>query len=326
MIYKGIAATTHADAHNMIISKEALEKAAFDISNGKYVPSFGVGHDLTIMPIGKVYKAYVDKFDEEDYALYTEQEVFDNIYDTIIDGEKYILAKSEVDNRPFALDEITFNEKLVIEADPVNFESHEKLLEYSSNLNDEFGVDVSNIFRKSVIPDPELVFKLVESSVKYLFIYLSSKQVIERVGDALVDTALNELKSLYEIIKKAIRSGTTYLLPKDRPVTYVFRGNLDYLIELVIKTKNPDTAIESVGKDKLKEVIDKIDGIKEQFSMLRRVQFIYNEIENKWEFNYLTTEKGEVIGTEKSYKKSAKLVDLYLRNSDEANISIGGSL
>lgn len=326
MIFKGIAATTQVDAHNMRITKTALEHAAQDINNGKYASSVGIEHDLTIMPVGKVYKAYVDKFDQDEYALHIEQEIFDKAYTTFIDDEKFVMTKSEFDNRPFSFDRLLDNEKLVIQTDPVNFESFEKSEEYLSNLSAEFDIDTGKISRKSAIPDPELIFELVESSVKYLFIYLTSKQVIEHIGDNLVESALNELKNLSQVIKKAIKTGASYLLPQNRPVTYVFKGSINYVIEFVVKTSNPDVAINAISKDKLKEVFEKIDGIREQFSALQKVQFIYNENEYRWEFNYLTTEKGEVIGTEKSYKRAAKLIALHFGEPGTKSVSIGGSI
>lgn len=323
MICKGIASTTQVDAHNMQMTKEALEKAAQDVNAGEYVPAVGVEHDLTVMPIGKVYKAFVDKFGLDDYALYIEQEIFDDVYTSTIGEEKYILLKSALDNRPFASDKILDNDKLIIQTDPVNFESYEKSEEFLSNLNARFNINVQHVLRKSIIPDPELVFQFAENFVKYLLIYLSSKQVVERVGDALVDTALTEIKYLYGIVKKAIKSGATYLVPRNRPVTYVFRGNIDYIIELIVKTKSPDIAINALNKNNLKEAIDKIESIKTQFPRMRRVQLLYNENDSKWAFNYLTTETGEVIGTEQSYEKSTKLVEMYLGDYDNTNNNIG---
>lgn len=40
------------------------------------------------------------------------------------------------------------------------------------------------------------------------------------------------------------------------------------------------------------------------------IQLVYNTETGQWEFNYIATEKGEVIGTEKSYKKSLKKIEL----------------
>ena len=324
MIFKGIAATTKLDAHNMKISKATLEEVAQNIESGGYALSVGVEHDHTIMPIGKVYSAYVDKFDEKDYALYIEQEIFDKAVSIVVDGEQFVIYKSEVDNRPFAFDELLSNDKLKIITDPVNFENHERVAEYLDSLAAEFDIDVDYQFRKSVIPDPELIFELVESSIKYYFIYMSSKKAIEKIGDATIDSVMKELGKLYAIIKKAIRQGVSYLLPHNRPVTCVFKGNIDYIIELIIKTTNPDVAIRAISGDELTEVFERLKDIKTRFQTLQKVQFIYDEVEKKWELNYLTTETGEVIGTEKSHQRAAKLIDLHLGSSNKASVSLSG--
>ena len=325
MTYKGIVATTKVDAHKMRIAKEDLEEMAHAINEDECVPSFSIEHDLTVLPIGKVYKAWVDSFDDEDYALHAEQEIFENISFITRNGEKYIVLKSDIDDRPFASDIFSNNERLIIGTDFINFESHEKSKEFLEILKSEFDIDIQPISRKSAIPDPQLVFQLVESSVVYLLIYLCSKQVVERVGDALVDTALTEAKNLYALIKKTIKTGSKYILPKNRPVTYVYRGSNDYVIELIVRTTNPDIAISAISEEKLKEAMDKIDSIKGLFSKIRKVQLVYNELDSKWEFNYLTTETGEVIGTEQSYEKTIKLKEKYLGNSENINVSIGMS-
>jgi hypothetical protein len=41
---------------------------------------------------------------------------------------------------------------------------------------------------------------------------------------------------------------------------------------------------------------------------IEKMQFIYSE-EQKWEFNYLLTGNGEVIGTPKSYNNRTKFIE-----------------
>jgi len=59
------------------------------------------------------------------------------------------------------------------------------------------------------------------------------------------------------------------------------------------------------------------------FSNFAKIQLVYNVEDEKWEFNYIATEKGEIIGTEKSYKKSAKKVDIrFPDNGDSQDCSV----
>lgn len=316
MLMKGIMATTRVDAHNMQICKEALEKTADEISNGKCVPLVNIEHDLTTMPIGKVIKAHVDKYDDTDYALYMEQEIFESSYTTIVDGQTYILLKSLVDNRPFASSVDNDNDKLLVQTDSVNFESLDAAKDFFEELHNEGDIETGYIARKSVIPDPELAFQLVEKSVTALFIYLASKTAIEKVGNHIIENALTELVGLYTFIKTAIISAAKRFHPQNRPVTYVFRGYQNFLIEFVVQTTNPNIAIESIKEEKLVGALTEIEKLQCLFSNFLRIQLVYNVDAKVWEFNYLTTETGEVIGTEKAYNATVKKLDIVFPNKE----------
>ena len=136
MILKGIAATAQVDAHNTRIALEALEAAAENIVHGKYVPSVGVEHDPTIMPIGKVVNAYVEKINNNDYALYCEQDMF-SAYSMERDGAKFVIQKSLIDDRPLTTSFLEQREKLLIQTDFVNFKSREDAAAFLKGLSDE---------------------------------------------------------------------------------------------------------------------------------------------------------------------------------------------
>ena len=309
MIAKALIATTQVDAHNMRITKEALEKGAQDINEGVYVPTVTVNHDATIIPQGKVIKAYVEPYGDGDYALFVEQ-VFFKSYSTDIDGQRFILLKNTVDNRPLITGEVKGKSKLLVKADSVNFETREAAKEYFQYLNSEYDIETSQIARKALIPDPELVFQFLDSTVKAVLVYLVSKQAAEKIGEHIVEHALTELDEVYGFIKKAIVSGAKRLVPKNRPVTYVFMGNNGFVVELIVQTTNPNTAIDAIAKERLQQIFDETEHLQTIFSPFNKIQFTYNKGTSCWEFNYLTTEKGEVIGTEKSYKETAKKIDL----------------
>ena len=317
MILKGIAATTQVDAHNTRIALEALESAAETVVNGKYVPSVGVEHDPTIIPIGKIVNAYVEKINDTDYGLYCEQDMF-SIYPMEHDGVKFVMQKSLVDDRPLATSFLEQREKLLVQTDFVNFKSQEDAAAYLKELSDEYDIETGYCGRKSAIPDPELAFQFLEATVKGLFIYLASKPVIEKVGNHIIDHALSEFGGLYAFVKKAIISAAKRFVPANRPVTYVFTGKYEFVIELVVQTTNPNIAIEAICEEKLISVVSEIENLKKHFSSFVKIQLVYNTETGQWEFNYIATEKGEVIGTEKSYKKSLKKIELAFPENKDA--------
>lgn len=308
MIVKGLVATTKIDRHNTIIAKEALEQAALDINTSPNVPSVGVEHDPTILPIGKVIRANVIRMDDGEFGLYAEQDMFET-HTTVVDGQTYVILKSEIDNRPF-ISKTVESDKMLIQTDFINFNSVNECNEFFRSVEKDFDVETGLISRKSLIPDPELTFQFLDSTVKLLLLYLASKKTVEKIGDHIIDNALNELDRIYEIVKQTIVRGAKYLIPKNRPITYIFSGNIEYPVELIVQTSDSNIAIKSLGEGKLEEALKEIRYIEARFSGLKKVQLVYNINNQCWEFNYLTTDKGEVIGTETSFRTSAKKIDI----------------
>ena len=317
MICKGIMATTQVDAHNTRITLAALESAAEDITNGKCAPIVSVNHDPTIIPIGKIINAHVEKIDGNEHGLFFEQDIF-STFSTEVDGTKYILLKSSVDDRPLSSNFSESSEKLLIQTDSINFKSYTDAAAFLKELSGEYDIETSYFGRKSAVPDPELIFQLLETTVSSLFIYLTGKPVIEKVGNHIVDRALVELDSLYTFLKKAIFAAAKRFIPANRPVTYVFTGKHEFLIELVVQTTNPNTAIKAISEEKLLGAVNEIESLKKHFSSFLKIQLVYNTETEQWEFNYIATERGEVIGTEKSYKKSMQKIEIAFPENKDA--------
>lgn len=308
-----ILATTKVDAHNTKIHKEALEGAADDICNGKYAIPITIEHDLTTMPIGKIIKAHVGKYDDNDYALYAESDIFESNY-LILDGQTYVFLKSTIDDRPFSSDVKNDNDKLSILTDSVNFESYDAANDFFEELRRDCDIETSYIFRKSVIPDPELIFQLVETSVNALFIYLASKTALEKIENHVLENALTELDNLYATIKTVIFSAVKHFRPKNRPVTYVFQLCRKFLIEFIVQTADPNIVLESLAVEKLLDALDAIERLQSLFSNFLKIQLVYDIDEKVWKFNYLTTEKGEVIGTELAYNATMRKFEIAVHN------------
>lgn len=82
----------------------------------------------------------------------------------------------------------------------------------------------------------------------------------------------------------------------------------------IAAARYPEEVMDSIKKEKLNNINNELIDLKQHF-MLRRVQFIYEN--GNWIFNYLCTDKGEVIGTEKSYNKRVKAFELFKAESDK---------
>jgi hypothetical protein len=314
MILKGIGATTELDRHNCRITKGALEDAANKVNNSGSVPSVGLNHDRTIMPFGKVISAEVLPMDNGEYKMEIIQEVFEEIYFTELeDGTRLILNKSSCDERPFTEDDYD-SDDITVNIDFVNFESQEDINKIQE-LVDEYDALNGTIARKALIPDPEIIFQIGNGIVMYLL----SKKVIDSVGDRVINNVLDEVDKFYSMTKELVVKYSKLVIPKNRPQTYVFKMWDDCNIELVVVTTSPNEVMDSIDKEKLESITEKLNYLRLHFNP-RRIQFLYED--GTWVFNYLCTDKGEVIGTEKSYNKRIKAFELFKAESGKVDVSV----
>lgn len=296
MIVKGIGATTRIDKHNCMIAKEALEDAVKDINEGLYAIGVGIEHDSTIMPIGKVISGKMVKLDDGEYGIEIEQELFDK-YQVFSDdtGEKWYIAKSQRDIRPFADTQAEDIHNIKVSIDPVNFSKTdcEKLIDFYKK---ECLFDTEYFMRKSVIPDPEIIFTLVAGTIAAM----TGKKITEHITDDIV--------KLYELIKKAVLKTVKCCRQSYRPITYVIKENTSYLMELVVVTEIPDILFEALQNEKLSQIEAKIETFTNNFNVdIAKVQCLYNIEGQEWIVNYVSTRDGKVIGSEKCYKKTVEL-------------------
>lgn len=307
MIEKGIAATTHTDTHGDTLSKEDLTQMAKEINDDKEACGAGVNHDLLVMPIGKTIHGEVNPMRDGGYLLEIQQELFDT-FEIVkaANGERYVKSKNTIDKRPFK-EEISYsNPKLTICVDKTNFsdDNLQKFLE-KFNHND---IEYEALIRKSAIPELEMVVKLISGTI-FLLCAMVGKKTLEKLSDSIS----TDIESSYQIIKKAILSFVKYTKAENKPVTYVFEDNYDnILIQLIVRTSNANKVIESISEEKLQAVGQEIAKLNHQF-LINKMQFLYDEETSSWQFRYLTTSEGDVIGTKIAFRYTKKQMEKYVR-------------
>lgn len=105
-----------------------------------------------------------------------------------------------------------------------------------------------------------------------------------------------------------------YIKPSNRPVTYVMKENRGYILELLVRTADPNVLFQALSPEKISTFINDVDRAKDVIDEpTYKIQFIYNEEKSSWEFNYLSTSTGKVIGSEKCYKRTMKLSSEFLK-------------
>lgn len=312
---RAIIATTHIDAHNTRITREALEGAAEDVNKGSR-PIYTIEHDITAPPIGKVLEAWVEPRNDGEYQLVVTQELFEQtLWTTLEDGTKLFKQESETDHLPFTDHYAEDSAGYELSYDPVNFDSRAESKSFINQVKAEAGVEFieKEFGRKSAIPDAELVIKVAETIVAYLV----AKKVLDKVSDKIIDLAMDDVTQFYSFVKSITASAAQYIRPENRPITYVFVVSKDPSIEFVARSSDPDLVLSAILLDKLEQQVVKAMDLHKRLGATR-IQYLLNK-DGEWEFNYLLTATGAVVGTEKAYTRRTRQIEMLIEQSEQKN-------
>lgn len=289
------------------MSLEALESAASQI-NGERAPQVGVEHDPTLPPIGKVIKAEILPTGDGEHDLIGYQEIFERSAMTRLpDGTLAVKYSSAVDRRPFVIGRVFSGDKLGIAYDGVNFGSNDDLDAFVAEvtLGGELKFEERDIFRKSVLPDPEVIFGFA----KVVGTYLAGKKVFDKVGSQVAEDIGTDLAKLYRSIRNTAFAAAKYCIPKNRPITYIFIAlEQPVLVEFAIQTADPKRVADHVTIALLEKPLEKALELHKTMGA-EKVQFRLHEA-GTWDLNYLLTSTGDVIGTQVSMKRRSKRMRL----------------
>lgn len=297
MKIKAVVATTHIDQHNCKITKQALEDAVDMINNGNAVPAMGLDHDMAVPPLGKVTDAWLEPMEDGEYKMFVIQETFDSYKEIILPDGTVAYEECLINNnKPFSLslDKQAPN-KLQIHTDFVNFESTRQFERFLSDIKEVGDFEEKHFARKALIPDPEIIVTLTQGLITYIL----SKKLVDKASDKIIDSMVDDISKLYDVIKCAIVSAAKYVIPKNRPITYVFEAPGEVGVEFLARTNEPNMILSALERNRLQECFQKVDGLKKTINA-DKVQFILND--GIWELNFLLTKTGDVIGTPNSRK------------------------
>lgn len=288
--------TTAVDAHGDRFTRDALTQAETQINGPTCLP-VGLEHDATIPPMGKVIAAQIRDRPDGVTELVVTQEIFEReSWTTLSDGTALFKAESETDRRPFITP--AGRDETEVSVDPNSFPPGTSPEMFFQEVAADAGESTfvrGTHFRKSILPDPELVVSIGNLLVAS---YLGKKiidKLVERVGEAASEDALK----VYHLLRTAIVKFARY--PWNRPVSYVVQFPGEPFIEFVAKTANPQRLLDALTAEHCQDAVDHAISLDRLFSV-SKIQFLLDD-HGKWEFNYLQTRDGAVIGTEKSYAK-----------------------
>lgn len=292
-----VLSSSNVDKHGHIITKQALE-SSLKFINGQRKPRLGLDHNRNFPPMGRINNGEVIEKDGA-YYLIADQEYFD-VSKTVIlsNGCELIEMSFSDENFPFTECEMETIETIEIQIDPINLGSFENGQSFLNELKLESDLEIkgSEFIRKSEIPDPEIILKLTE--IIGIALGIGLRKLPEKLGEAIGD----DLAKFYKLISTAVRKSVKEMIPKNRPIHFVVEIPINKtILELIVTTRNPDTAINAYKKEEIEKLKNELEFSVKNLNA-EKIQFFFNE-ENKWEINYILASDGRVIGTKKSFKK-----------------------
>lgn len=307
---KYIVSSTHLDSQGFMMTKNALESMLSKL-NGKRKPRLGLEHIRIFPPFGAISNGELFQGEDEQYYLSAEMMYYDKReYVTLDDGTKLLKEYFSEGEFPFIECEESEVSNVSIATDPANFEKineHKEIYE-SVKQESDLEFETSEFGRKSQLPDPEILITITK--ILAISLGIVKSKVTEKLGDAIG----GDLAKFYKLVSKLAVETIKKAKPSNRPKNFVISyPNNKCNIELVITTHRADEVLNSLTIEKLKIIADKVKQL-ENFDS-EKIQFTLNE-DGVWEFNYLLTKTGAVIGTIKSFNKRNELYNQILEKQN----------
>lgn len=308
---KYVISSTHLDSQGYKMTKGALESTLPQL-NGERKIRVGLEHIRIFPPFGVMMNGEIIQRQDKEFDLTAESVYFDkHELIRLEDGTELHKEYFSEGTYPFVECEEDEVEKLNISTDPANFESYNDIIEINKIVAEQSGLEFehSEFGRKSQLPDPETIITITKTLAIALGIIKT--KIPEKIGEAISE----DLVKFYKLISSLTIETIKKVKPANRPKNFVIAyPNNECNIELVITTHKADRVLNSLTIEKLSVIERKITQL--QNLNPEKIQFIYND-EDNWEFNYLLSKNGSVIGTIKSFNKRNKLYNEILKAQDE---------
>lgn len=307
--------TTHRDRHGHIMTKEALEKMAVSINRPDIRLRMGIEHRQDFPPKGRLENASLS---EKDDHFYLEADFVE--YETIepVEWDKTLRMESFPDRFQFAEVSNDETDKISIAIDPSNFTSFREVVALKKRITTEDESVALNLHgRKSLIPDPEVIFTFTKSFLLYHLLKPTIKKIGEGISEQLSEKILKEGQSATKLITKTIKEIFFKCIPKARPVSVVFEVPGKPHVELIARTRDEKLVIKGLSKKSIEQMQSQIDQMSKRV-VIAKIQFLLTP-KGKWKFNYLITDTGSTIGTIESFSRRDKKIQMMGKSKRKNN-------
>jgi len=295
------------DLHGDFIPLNMMEDYVTAI-NGKNKMRYLINHRRDIPPLGYFDKAEIRKIDDLIH-VYAAPIILKNRTSLFIETELF----SEEPEQPISFITSDNLDKFQIIIDKNNFHDINVLQNTGQMLKEIYEEEVSLELgmRKNLMPDPQIIFTLANY---YFLIYPILKPFLVKIGEKIAediaDDLYNECKKNAKIgvskLSKSVKILRQNMIPKNKVLHTILEIPGNPNIELHIKSDDPTKVEKGLQARKLSTVHKKVIFFQKRFD-ISEIHFVFNS-KNKWEFSYLITLEGNVIGTKQSFSKRDKLL------------------
>ncbi|HEY3296659.1 MAG TPA: hypothetical protein VGL38_14605 [bacterium] len=236
------------------------------------------------------------------------------------DGTKLIRKSGDQSSVPFyGCDDPP--EWMTLSTDKNNFADSYNGTDYFADLHaaSEVKFKAHWSFRKSMLPDPELVITLSKAIIEILALNKVSKLIVDHVGQKLADRAADDLAKFYDLVKIACLNLAKHAIPKNRPITYVLDVPGVPEVQFVATTSDPVPFLDAIYVPRLHECMSRASELARWLGAVK-VQFLLSS-DGKWDLNYLLTKDGAVVGTPASFERQVRKLEMLTRPLDYGQVS-----
>jgi len=279
-----------------ILTVEGLRSMAALINERDRKPAMSVEHDRLLPPMGQVIAGHVAPIEDGHHVCYVEYDVFPPAASVMLfDGQEIFQQQSESHQHPFATAEFPHADNLCIGIDPVALGGNIQTEAFFEELRKMAPLEARPAMRRSVLPDPEVLFTFGTN--------ISAAWIGWRLSKMAIDAVEPEVKKLFEAIIATVKRTAVEAVPKNRPITYVLQVRGKPNLEFIARTRDAHRVITALTTSNLVELQPRIESLRKQFKA-EMIQFVLQE-DGRWAYNYLLTSDGKVIGVRRAFDERA---------------------
>ena len=288
----------------IMIAKEAIESIPGQIAGDRAAPMIA-NHDPFCLPIGKLKEAWVEPLGSELAAVVSIQIEDNPSIETNHSGVGLVRLDFEDDPRPFKRQEMEIGTLAVDQANFDNVQDYNEFTKDVGHIDDKLTCS-NGLGRHALTPEPLIQFVVSNPEISAalawilqrleIFVRYTVDETLRKVADDISDSLSAKLKNILKAYGNRRSNDsrptvTKIIIPGDTELT------------LLVKT-GPGEEFPAMDLRKLTAEMEEYGELLQEADCATFTRVGVND----WEFLYLTTRSGKVIGTLECHERTLDLL------------------